>query len=291
LISYQYRLRFFSPSFALWPEATSVLVVTVNEYTVLAGGAWVPFGMAAEDEEGRIYVEPRSVQPLPEMPMGTVVYDQLEPGIQSMTRVVLTASEQEPLLPVSVERFLAAIIEELAPAEERAIAESSARSAYDQWMSEAPNREKMLEQMPADARKKVEATWREVGEKLKAQEAGNRELLAQAASLAIGPKLRARLAAMTAEERATPAWLANGTGNGVYEMAPPGTPGAARLVALNPTFFRATGSRVAVRLINVYLRQSEAHEAGAGVNQAVNRAAYQVYRTLDWAALARLLEG
>jgi hypothetical protein len=150
----------------------------------------------------------------------------------------------------------------------------------------------MLQQMPPDARKTTEATWREVGERLKAQEARDRELAAQSASFALGPKLRARLAAMTAEQRATPAWLANYfTGpNPTYELAPPGAPGAARIVAFNPAFFRATESRVAVRLINVYITQSEPHERGAGVNQVVNRAAYEIYQTLDWAALARIVD-
>jgi hypothetical protein len=289
LFSYQYRLRFFSPSFAVSPEAMAVVVVTFNEYVALATGAWVPFGAVARTEEGQIYVEPRRIQPLRGMPPGTVVYDELEPGVHSMTRVVLTAGEEPPLVPVSAERFLTAINKEQEPGE-RAVNDPSARTAYEQWLSEAPNREKMLEQMPPEARKKVEATWREVGEKLKAQEAADRELLARSLPLAIGPKLRARLAAMTPEERATPAWLANGTGNGAYELAPPETPGAARLVALNPAFFRSTGSRVVVRLINVYFSQEEPHEWGAGPNQVVNRAIYQIYQTLDWTALARLVE-
>jgi hypothetical protein len=288
LFSYQYRLRFYSPSFAAAPEATAVLVVTFNEYVALATGAFVPFGQVARTEEGAIYVEPIRVRPLPGMPPGTMVYGQLEQGVQSMTRVVLAVGDELPLLPVSAERFLTAIIAEQEPAE-RAI-DASQGSAYEQWLSEASNREKMLEQMPPEARAKIEATWRAVGEKLKAQQAGDRELLASSRRLAIAPQLRARLAAMTAEQRAAPAWLANRTGNGTYALVPPGTPDAGRLIALNPAFFRSTGSRVVVRLINVYLEQSEPHERGAGVNQAVNRAMYAIYETLDWAALARILE-
>jgi hypothetical protein len=289
LFSYQYRLRFFSPSFAASPEATAVLVVTFNEYVALATGAWVRFGAVASTKEGQIYLEPFRVQPLERMPLGTTVYDQLEPGVHSMTRVVLTAGKEPPVVPVSAERFLTTIIEEIEPGE-RAIFEASPSSAYEQWLSEAPTREQLLKQMPPEARTKIEATWRDVGERLKAQEAGDRALLERSRPLAIAPKLRARLAAMTAEERATPAWLANRTGNGAYELAPPETPGAGRLIALNPAFFRSGGSRVVARLINVYLTQEEPHERGAGVNQAVNRAMFEIYQTLDWAALARILE-
>jgi hypothetical protein len=289
LFGYQYRLRFFSPSFAASPEATAVLVVTFNEYVALARGAWVPFGAVASTEEGKIYLEPFRVRPLERMPPGTTVYDQLEPGVHSMTRVVLTAGKEPPVVPVSAERFLTAIIDETEPGE-RAIFAASPSSAYEQWLSEAPTREQLLEQMPPEARKKIEATWRDVGERLKAQEASDRALLERTRPLALAPKLRARLAAMTAEERATPAWLANRTGNGAYALAPPETPDAGRLIALNPAFFRSGGSRVVVRLINVYLTQEEPHERGAGVNQSVNRAMYAIYQTLDWAALARILD-
>jgi hypothetical protein len=290
LFSYQYRLRFYSPSFAASPEATAVLVVTFNEYVALAAGSFVPFGAVATTEEGQIYVEPFQGQPLPGMPPGTKVYGQLEPGVHSMTRVVLTAGGEPPLIPVSAERFLTAIIAEQEPAE-RAM-EAAPSSAYEQWLREAPTREMLLAQMPPDVRQKTEATWREVGERLKAQEASVRALVERTNSLAIAPKLRARLAAMTPAERAAPAWLANYFARATepYALASPETPNAGRLIALNPAFFRSTGSRVAARLITVYLTQSEPHERGAGVNQTVNRAVYAIYQTLDWAALARILE-
>jgi hypothetical protein len=73
-------------------------------------------------------------------------------------------------------------------------------------------------------------------------------------------------------------------------MAPPETPGARRLVSLNPAFYRTTGSRVEVRVLKISFAQSEPHERGAAVNQSVNRAMYEVFKTLDWTALGRIVE-
>jgi hypothetical protein len=81
--------------------------------------------------------------------------------------------------------------------------------------------------MPADARKQVVAAWRAIEEKLKAQGNRDQEALAGMTALAIGPKLRARLAAMTptSGQRQPGSRTAPGTGPTRWPHPRPREPG------------------------------------------------------------------
>jgi hypothetical protein len=92
---------------------------------------------------------------------------------------------------------------------------------------------------------------------------------------AAGDKIRAQIAAMTAVERATPAWI-----RGVYEFAPVGAPDAFAVINVNPEFYRARGSPVEVRAILVEF-QSVPMERKAQREQ--------MFRDFDWEAIKRLL--
>ena len=90
----------------------------------------------------------------------------------------------------------------------------------------------------------------------------------------LGNKLRAQLAAMTPEERASPAWAIG------FDLFPPGTPNARAIVRWNPDFYRAGKSPVEVRAILVHFQNVKA----ARVSQR-----QQMFREFDWAALKRLI--
>ena len=91
---------------------------------------------------------------------------------------------------------------------------------------------------------------------------------------ALGDKRRAQIAAMTAEERASPAWTND------FDLVPAGTPGASTVVRRNPAFYRARRSPFEIRAILVQVGGAREEM------KAVNR---QVYEEFDWDGLKKLL--
>lgn len=91
----------------------------------------------------------------------------------------------------------------------------------------------------------------------------------------LGDKLRAQIAAMSPQERASPAWVF-----GTQELVPAGTPQAMTVVRANPAFYRARRSPFEPRAVLVRL--------SVGWNE-IMPVYQQMYRELDWAALKQLV--
>ncbi|MGH7682567.1 MAG: hypothetical protein ACRENN_11355, partial [Candidatus Eiseniibacteriota bacterium] len=289
LISYAYNLLFWSPTRAINGEVLSVIRVTVNPYPGVLMDGFRPVVSENEGEAGQIYVEPSKREPAP----GTVVYDSLQYGYPSSTQVLLTAPGASPWVGVSRERYLKAQIA-VYKKEDAAFKDANSQTAYQRWMSEAPKRKKDREAVAAEIAasdkqkgaaylKTMEQTEKDVGEGLKAQEASQREQADQVASTpSIYTKLSAQLAAMSPSERAAPAWVKSA--GETFDLVSPETQGAVRLVALNPDFFRAKGSRVAVRGIVVRFDWvGDPYRDPSDMDQAI----YKAHKKLDYAALRR----
>jgi hypothetical protein len=98
----------------------------------------------------------------------------------------------------------------------------------------------------------------------------------RANATAAGDKIRARIAAMTPAERASPAY-ANGN---PLDVAAPDTPNAHAIVRVNPAFYRTRRTPVEPRVILVTIRID--HDMPARRRQMI--------REFDWDALKRLLK-
>jgi hypothetical protein len=127
-------------------------------------------------------------------------------------------------------------------------------------------------------RKDLENVERETAANFKKDEALDREIRSQglATLTAGGDKLRAQIADMTPQERASAAWVI-----GTHELVPAGRPNANAVVRANPAFYRARRSPVEPRAVLVRM------EAPYVELMAVHQ---QVYRQFDWAALKRMVE-
>jgi hypothetical protein len=93
---------------------------------------------------------------------------------------------------------------------------------------------------------------------------------------AFGDTLKPQIAAMSPEERASPA-LTQAT-----NLVPAGTPDAHAIATANPTFYRAKQSAVEPRAILVKVPNAPG---------PIGAAHAQLYSEFDWAALKRLLDG
>jgi hypothetical protein len=133
-----------------------------------------------------------------------------------------------------------------------------------------------------EMRKTLEQTEREMTERLKAEDADERKRNQDALSVpSQADQFRARIAAMSASERASPAFAPyNST-----EFAAPDDPDGRRVLTPDPEFWRVRRSRVEVKSITVAFH---AHlTCGAPAVQAALEKAYQ---SLDWAAIKRIVD-
>jgi hypothetical protein len=281
LIGYEFHMGVHIPTFKINPEGPTVMRVTVNPYPEdLTEG----FHRLASDDKGDIWPERPIGEAIPGVPPGAVIYDHLEAGQRTGVQVLLTSRREPVWIDVSKERFLNTVI---------ALFDNAAKdSSYEEWLKGAAERKQVREQtlaalstvgpkekaQAAELRKTLQQAERDGGEQLKAIESSPTSARTQAA------KLRARLAAMTPGERASPAWLADGTGGGSYELVAPRTPRAVHLVSLNPEFYRTKGSPVAVRAIRMTFYQRDTQL------DAPWKAVYESYKAMDWTALARMLD-
>ena len=279
---------------AVWASENAVAV------SVWAGTGGPP---DFSDSTGRIYRERQRSGPLPGMPPTAFLFDGLQFDKQTSARinevrVLLTSDGVLPWADVPRERVLNILIAE---AEEtyRKTAQATSETASQRWLREAPERKRNRDQLVATlmatagmdkaqaekVRADMERTERELGENYKKAEAEEREngrrglaLLKERVSYVHG-----QLAAMSAAERAMPAWIQL-TRDGHYNFALPGTAGFERLVADRPDFYRFKGSRVLVRTLLVYFHIQE--YAG---QEAEDRAVIDSYKAFDWAAAQRML--
>jgi hypothetical protein len=260
-----------------------------------AGGyiasAWIvfnpDFGRVSEgsltSETGEIYYNERTRS---ERRYGaTAVYGAFG-EFNNALQVLFTAGDEDPMWPVTREEFLRAqihVVEKEAAGLEEA-QQAATMTPYQRWLAEAPQRKQGREQavaaMPDNAaaeklRAELERTEREVTEELKKREAQDAESLRAFRKADPSAGLREQLAAMSAEERASPAW-AGGT-----QLMPANAPNALRIVRVDPSFLRARGPAAAPRAILVRMR-----EPSRGLEVAQN----QLYREFDWAALKKMLD-
>lgn len=91
---------------------------------------------------------------------------------------------------------------------------------------------------------------------------------------AIGDKLRAQIAAMSPQERASPAFLVGDT------LAAAGAPNTYAVVRANPAFYRARRSPVEPRAVLVLMPNSY---------KELWRQQEQLYTQLDWAAIKKMV--
>ena len=215
----------------------------------------------------------------------TLVYGQY--GVPNSTLLVLfTTRNQDPMLPVSREEYLRARIHELdGDGSLKKAQASTGKTPYQEWMDGAAKRKadrqatlaRMADKAAAEKlRAMYEKQETDMTEGLKKREATDAENIRTMKALDPSKRLRDQLEAMTAEERASPAW-AGGT-----DLMPAGAPNALRVVRANPALFRATGSPAEPRAILVILRE----ERSAAMVEAQNL----LHRELDWAAVRRMLD-
>jgi hypothetical protein len=204
--------------------------------------------------------------------------------------VLFTAGGRSPTLPVSREEYLRAMIFTLEGKNQEkvhAAAAITSKTPYERWMEEAPERKKRNEELyaiiakvdPAHAAKTradMEEAERAETEKLKKADAYERtQVTKNLAGLSVlGDKYRAQIAAMSREERASPAFVVG------VDLVPAGTPDAHAVVRRDPAFYRAAGSPVQPRAILV--RMPNAYKEYWPQQE-------QLYRQLDWAAIKQMV--
>jgi hypothetical protein len=118
--------------------------------------------------------------------------------------------------------------------------------------------------------------------------AGGRAAEGRARIGGAGDSLRATLQGMTPADRARPALVNNSLSEGpmalAYRLTNEDTPSALRMLTPNWDFYRASGSRLEVRSVAVYITM-----AGTCLNARVQPALRQAAENLDWAAVNGLL--
>jgi hypothetical protein len=302
LLTWMYRLRIWVPNKATRVEPAGRVVITVNPYP--EGLLDVPtrgvFGSFYEGGPFHTYLFAPHVTGT--LPGGGLVYDGFE-GETWFLHGVSIAGNEPFYVPVSRERVLLAELERYVEADSSRAAQGAGPSAYEQWLSEAPDRrafhEMMVSQLlsmgrtadAAKAREDFERTERGVGERLKAQEPAMAKLAAlPSPSVALRRQLEeaspAELQEQACFDRQAGYWTKDGDGGLTYAFVPPGSEGAQCLVAGNPAFYAARGNRAAPRIIDVWLETNDSDYMYAGL---LNDVAVKIFQTLDWAALGGLV--
>jgi len=263
LIQSRYEIG-LAPAAGLDAQASIEVVVNPRLPFIHAYNQW---GALPEEGGDTIFFEERFGDPRPD---ATHVYGKLEPQGGSYL-VLMTTGRVSPLLPVTREEYLKAVILALEGPPGR-------RTPYQQWLDGAADRKKSLEEtitlLPAaqrDAfRKGMEDEERKTTEQFKA---------ADSQPTASDP-VRAKLASLTLAERRSQVWVKGKTD--YAEFAAPNTPNAVHAVRANPAFYRPLRSRTEARGIHVRF--------STGSNPQMRAAVMQAAAMLDWSALATLLE-
>jgi hypothetical protein len=270
-----------------------------NQSKVAAAGGWSPsvsigfnsLGGIAEpaqlqDEDGKTIFIERQASAL--VHGATAAYGTYSETEDVSLTLLFTSRGQSPVLPVSREEYLKGLIVEAegknGEERKRQLEIAKGPTPYEEWVSGAAERKKEREEMfaamsdkaqAAKMRADLEKVERETTELMKKNEPLHREMLGRFAQPGAGDTWRAEIAAMTPEERASTAMVAG------VALVPAATPGAKRVVRLNPAFSRARGSPVEPRVISVTLRTSY---------KSADVAMRQLYKELDWDALKQMLD-
>jgi hypothetical protein len=271
VIGSRYVLRFYWGTRKISGEGTDCIGVYLN---YLYGADPTPY----RNERGVIYLEQEPGQPVPG---ATRVWRTLSPTERSWTSVSFTSGGKSPWRSVTREAFLSAVIEQAEGKDGAVLAtlrRARSETGYRRWLAEAPQRKAGWDGLaaglpPAEAakaRKQFEDVERETTAVLKAGEAAEVEEVDRnlARITQQNDRWRARIAAMSPAERNAP-----------------DSPVSIQVLQEDPQFFKARRSRIEVR--NIVVRLSASLTCNTPV---VQRAVWQAYQKLDWAALARLLE-
>lgn len=304
VVEYALTLMFFHPSRAIAGEGGSCVAVRVNG--VQSG--------RMRDAQGRdIYIEAERGKPSTDpnisdgrIPHATQVYGELwnVPRERSFVDVLFVTAGELPWKPVTRETFYQASLLELEGANGEKLAdfrESMKTTPYQEWMEAAAQRKRDREAALAQTalpaaevekmRQTMEATEREVTERLKQDEAEHRERNAEALANSFGPRdsMRAELARMTPAERNMPTYINNALDHGPvatgWRITADSVPPAWRVLTPNYDFYRARRSAVEVRSIKAHIGIG-----GTCLAPTIQRALWQAYHKLDWAALNQMLE-
>ena len=295
---YTYRLTFFYPSMAADKNAIGAVVFAVNADENVR--AWV-------DAQGRdVYVEgPRWRPPLPSS-IATFVTSPsptIRAGDDFTIDAWFTAGGESPWRSVSREEFYNAVLTtaEGNNGEKRAEAKKATeKTGYERWLEEAPQRKKDREQVlkitaqaqPAaevqKLRKAMEDAERETGEEFRKNEGADRDF----AKSVLKPTddVRAELNRMTLAQRKLPAIADGGpnksewsaTGVNIRDPRDTLTENLSRVLMPNYDFWRTRRSPVEPRTMLVHLEATS--------TPPVSNAVYQLYKKLDWRALAALMD-
>ena len=292
ILEHSFRLMFTLPDA---DEGTYCIEAFVNRVNIGADAATMI------DEAGRqLMVEPGIGEPI--VPGATILHGGLRWDTPDADRrsswVTFTPRGVRPWKPVTREQFLRFWIYHAEGSDygvnEQSTRKSLEKTTYDRWLEEAPARREDRDAAIATAaqvqgraaadelRKVLEQTEREVGAQLKAQDAeerkGNQAVLGAPSQ---GDQYRARIAAMTPVERASPSYAPYGS----TELLAPTDELARRVLMPDPEFWRVRRSRVEVHSITVAFH---AHlTCGA---PAVQEALSKAYQSLDWTAIKRIVD-
>ena len=292
ILEYSFGLHFTMPGAT---EGSYCINVAVNRVQI---GADAPTMI---DEAGRILmVEPRIGEP--NIPGATIHHGGLRWDTPDADRrsgfITFTSRGAFPWKPVTREQFLQFwIYHAEGPdygVDERGTRKKLEKTTYDRWVEETATRKKDREDAIAIAtqvqgraaaeelRKTLEQTEREVTERLKAGDAEERKQMQEVLGApSQGDQYRARIAAMSPAERASPAYAPYGS----TELLAPTDEWARRVLTQDPEFWRVRRSRVEVHSITVAFHSSLT--CGA---PAVQEAVWKAYQALDWAAFKRIVD-
>jgi hypothetical protein len=292
VLEHSFRLFFTLPGAN---EGSNCIEAFVNRVQI---GADAPTMI---DEAGRILmVEPHIGEP--NIPGATIHHGGLRWDTPDADRrsgfVTFTTRGAFPWKPVTREQFLQFWIYH-AEGPDYGVDEPGTRkklekTTYDRWMEDAATRKKERDDAIAIAaqvqgraaaeelRKMMEQTEREVGEQLKAQDAEERKRSQEVLSApSQADQYRARIAAMSPAERASPAYSPYGS----TELLAPTDEWARRVLTQDPEFWRVRRSRVEVHSITVAFHSSLT--CGA---PAVQEALWKAYQAIDWAAIKKIVD-
>lgn len=213
-----------------------------------------------------------------------------EENVEGGFSVLFTAGGESPTLPVTREEYLRFRIFEHEGRDQeklKAMTAAFSKTQYQRWLEDAPERKKRNEELfaiiaasdlaqAAKTRADMEKAEQAETDRLRKNDAYERAEWAKglAQYRATGDKLRADIAAMSPQERASPVFLVGAT------LVPPGTPNAYAIVRKNPAFYRARRSPLEPRAVLVHM---------PGSHKELWSQQEQLYRQLDWAAIKKLV--
>jgi hypothetical protein len=298
ILESEFRLWFFAPSKAIAGEGYTCINVLVNRPHI---GHEDLESSRPVDEAGRIIiVEPPIGDPI--IPGATILHEGLRWDTPTADRrsafVTFSSRGTFPWKPVTREQFLRWWIYHAEGADyggnERSARKSLEKTTYERWTEEAAKRKRDRDDAIAIAlqvqgraaaeelRKTLEQTEREITERLQTEDAEERKRnQAILGAPSQGDQFRARIAAMSPAERASPAIAPyNST-----EFVAPDDPEAHRVLTPDPEFWRVRRSRAEVHSITVVF-----HAHLTCHHPAVRAALEKAYQTLDWAAFKRIVD-